>query len=255
MNKEKYLARFGYTGPLELNLETLAGLQLAHLLAVPFENLDIHGGPPLHLDPEGQYDKIVERRRGGICYELNGLFGWLLQALGFEVVFLSAQVHGADGKPGPAFDHMALQVTLDGSRYLVDVGFGDSYMQPLRIGSTDTHRQGKDVYHLQPEGENLLLMRATDSSEVAAPKPRPVFLLSLQPQPLAAFEAMCRFHQSSPASHFSRKIICSKAIPGGRISLSDHILITTEGSRRRTQRLATEADQARALIQYFGVVR
>ena len=126
MDVKAYLERIKYRGSLALNAETLRGLQAAHLLAVPFENLSIHAKQPIVLDDDALFTKIVERGRGGFCYELNGLFAALLRALGFKVEMLSAGVANAEGGFGPDFDHMALMVTLD-ERWLADVGFGDSF--------------------------------------------------------------------------------------------------------------------------------
>src|SRR5439155_2799294 len=107
-------------------------LHRAHLLAVPFENLSIHLGEPISLAPEDLFDKIVTRRRGGFCYELNGAFALLLEALGARVARLAARVYG-DGRPGPPFDHLALAVYLDGGPWLADVGFGRHTTYPLRF--------------------------------------------------------------------------------------------------------------------------
>src|SRR5262245_14904037 len=127
----EYLGRVGYDGPVDVTPETLRRLHLAHLLAVPFENLDIHLGRPIVLDVDRIFEKIVRRRRGGFCYELNGLFAWLLGELGFDVELLSAQVLDG-GRLGPEFDHMTLLVEHEG-RWLVDVGFGDSFLEPLAL--------------------------------------------------------------------------------------------------------------------------
>ena len=78
MDIDAYLARIGAARPREPDSHGLAELQVAYLLAVPFENLDIVAGRPISLDLEAIFDKIVRRRRGGFCYELNGLFAWLL---------------------------------------------------------------------------------------------------------------------------------------------------------------------------------
>ena len=106
LNVAAYLDRINYRGSLLSTAETLRQLQLAHLLSVPFENLSIHGNEPIVLDDEALFTKIVERRRGGFCYECNGLFAALLRALGFEVAMLSAKVANAAGVSGPDFDHM-----------------------------------------------------------------------------------------------------------------------------------------------------
>jgi N-hydroxyarylamine O-acetyltransferase len=127
-----YLKRINYSGPVIPAAETLRHLQLAHLLSVPFENLSIHSHQPIVLDDEALFDKIVSRRRGGFCYELNGLFAALLRALGFDTRMLSASVANAKAEWGPEFDHMTLLVTLE-QRWLADVGFGDSFIEPLPL--------------------------------------------------------------------------------------------------------------------------
>jgi N-hydroxyarylamine O-acetyltransferase len=139
-----YLERINYHGPLVPAAETLRGLQVAHLLTVPFENLSIHAGQPIVLEDDALFTKIVTNRRGGFCYEANGLFAALLQALGFDVTMLSAGVANANGKFGPDFDHMALMVQLE-ERWLVDVGFGDSFFEPLLLDEAGEQQQGNRV--------------------------------------------------------------------------------------------------------------
>src|SRR5436853_6959712 len=113
MNVAAYLQRINYNGPMKPTAETLRHLHRAHLLTVPFENLDIHLGREIVLDAERIVAKVVEQRRGGFCYELNGAFAGFLVALGFDVKMLAAGVGRADGSFGPLFDHMALLVQLD----------------------------------------------------------------------------------------------------------------------------------------------
>src|SRR4029079_18755156 len=120
------LRRINYSGSLLPSAATLRELQLAHVQSVPFENLSIHSNEPIVLEDEALFEKVVERRRGGFCYELNGLFAALLRALGFKVEMVSAGVATADGGFSPDFSHMTLLVELD-QRWLVDVAFGDSF--------------------------------------------------------------------------------------------------------------------------------
>src|SRR4051812_21511122 len=109
-----YLARIGYAGSLAPTIETLRALHRAHLHAVPFENLDIHLGRPIKLDRGAFFRKIVGERRGGFCYELNGLFADLLAFLDFDVSLLSARVAREAGGFGPEFDHLAVLVHAGG---------------------------------------------------------------------------------------------------------------------------------------------
>ena len=133
MDADRYLRRIA-SGPVSrADLTTLRHLQRAHLHAVPFENLDIRGGRMLALSEAALFDKIVARRRGGICYEQNTLFAALLRTLGFQVSLLAAEVGMADATFGPSFDHMALLVVSGEQRFLADVGFGDSFLEPLDL--------------------------------------------------------------------------------------------------------------------------
>ncbi|MGH9576814.1 MAG: arylamine N-acetyltransferase family protein, partial [Terriglobales bacterium] len=133
MDTSAYLARIGVSTPLSPDPQSLSKLHLAHLMTVPFENLDIHLGREIALDEKLFFDKVVRRRRGGFCYELNGLFAALLRQLGFRVTLLSAQVARAEGGFGPEYDHLTLLVEFPGHqpRRLADVGFGDSFREPL----------------------------------------------------------------------------------------------------------------------------
>src|SRR5215472_884750 len=133
-----YLDRIAVTRPPELDEAALGMLHRAHQMAVPFENLSIHLAEPISLDEDDLLGKIVIRRRGGFCYELNGAFALLLQALGGQVTRVAARVYG-DGQLSPPFDHLALVVRLaDGSGpWLADVGFGSHSTYPLRYDSRD----------------------------------------------------------------------------------------------------------------------
>ena len=249
MNIEAYLQRINYRGPLDPTSETLRLLQVAHLLAVPFENLSIHSGEAIVLDDAALFDKIVHRRRGGFCYELNGLFAALLRALGYEVAMLSAQVANSQGKFGPDFDHMALTVTLDG-RWLVDVGFGDSFLEPLRLDDRAEQVQGERVYRIDLDGAYHVLEQQTDAGDW-----KTLYRFSLKPYEYSDYSEMCHFHQTSPTSHFTRARICSRATPEGRITCSDMRFITTDaGGRRRERLLANQEEYALVLREQFGIL-
>src|SRR5688572_12691144 len=161
MDVDRYLRRIGYQGPRTPTLETLKALHRAHLLSVPFENLDIHFGTRIALDGEKLADKILTRSRGGFCYELNGLFGELLRSLGFRVDLLSARVADAEGSFGPEFDHLTLLVHLD-SPWLADVGFGDSFRLPMRLEHGFELTDESGTYRLAHDGEWTVLKKEGD---------------------------------------------------------------------------------------------
>jgi N-hydroxyarylamine O-acetyltransferase len=249
LNLKAYLERINYTGSLAPTAETLRKLQLAHLLAVPFENLSIHAGQPILLEDEALFTKIVERRRGGFCYEANGLFAALLRELGFDVVMLSAGVAHAGGEFGPDFDHMTLMVSLE-QRWLVDVGFGDSFLEPLLLDERGEQVQGSRAYRIVPDGAHLIMMQRDDGGEWKAQ-----YRFTLQPHEYADYAGMCRYHQTSPQSHFTRARICSRATEEGRITLSEMRLITTsKNSGRQERTLTSEEEYATILRQHFGIV-
>jgi N-hydroxyarylamine O-acetyltransferase len=247
-----YLERINYHGSLAPTAETLRALQVAHLLTVPFENLSIHAGQAIVLQDEALFTKIVTNRRGGFCYEANGLFAALLRALGFDVAMLSAEVANADGEFGPDFDHMALMVQLD-RRWLVDVGFGDSFLEPLLLDERDEQLQGSRAYQIVADGNYLVLMRRDEDKEWKAQ-----YRFTLTTHTLTDYAEMCRYHQTSPESHFTRGRICSRATEQGRITLSDMRFITTSdgaGQQVRQERtLTSEKEYADALRENFGVV-
>lgn len=248
MNIEAYLERINYKGPLTPTAETLRELQVAHLLAVPFENLSIHCGETIVLDDEALFTKIVEKRRGGFCYEMNGLFAALLRALGFDVSMLAAEVAAAR-EFGPEFDHMTLMVTLE-QRWLVDVGFGDSFMEPLLLDERGEQVQGSGVFQIVEAGDHLLLRRRTEDDAW-----KPLYRFTLQPHEYADYDEMCRYHQTSPESHFTKGRLCSLATRDGRVTLSDMRLITTSGAgQRQEQLLEAQEEYHRILREQFGIV-
>ncbi len=149
MQPETYLRRIHYSGSHEPTAEVLRDLHRAHMLSVPFENLDIPAQRPIILETDLLLHKVVNLHRGGFCYELNGAFAWLLRSIGFEVMMLSAGVARKDGTFSPEFDHMALEVR-DSRRdcWLVDVGFGDCFLEPLSFSCMADSQQLRWIYRL-----------------------------------------------------------------------------------------------------------
>jgi N-hydroxyarylamine O-acetyltransferase len=261
MNLEAYLKRINYSGAIEPTAETLRDLQVAHLRSVPFENLSIHAGEPIVLNDEALFSKIVERKRGGFCYEANGLFAALLRGLGFKVTMLSARVakgsqpialeDGPDAlralEFGLEFDHMCLLVELS-ERWLADVGFGDSFVEPLRLDSRADQVQGDNTFRIvEVDGYRILLQRKNEGPWGVE------YRFDLQPRTYADYEEMCRFHQTSPESHFTRSRICSRVTENGRVTLSDMKLITTLGQEREERLLTSQGEYEQVLKDQFGV--
>ena len=246
MDVDSYLHRINYSGPRDVSAETLRALHLAHLLAIPFENLDNHLGRRIVLDEAKVIRKIVEERRGGICYELNGAFCALLRALGFDVSMLSAGVARDEGGFDPPFDHMTLLVRLE-QRWLADVGFGDSFREPLLLDERGEQVQGTDLYQLVEDAEHLILHRRENDSW----KPR--YRFTLEPHQYAEFSDMCLYHQTSPESIFTQRRACSQATPEGRITVTDRRLIVTGGGGKQEREFANHEEWKAALREHFGI--
>ena len=245
-----YLQRIYYGGSLEPTLSTLQTLHAAHMLSVPFENLNIHLGRPILLDETALFEKIVVQRRGGFCYELNGLFAVLLRALGFDVTLLSAGVARESGGFGPEFDHLALLVQIPdhAEMSLADVGFGDSFLLPLSFEEGLEQSQNSGIYRIVRDNDKWLTQQRKEQGMWEN-----MYRFTLQPRELADFTDMCHFHQTSPESGFTRGRVCTLATPGGRITLGDTEFIITRG-QEKTERELNEEEYKQVLHEYFGIV-
>jgi len=249
MNGAEYLERLAAPRPPAADEAALRALHRAHLHAVPFENLDIHLGRRIRLGPEALFEKIVRERRGGFCYELNGLFGWLLEALGFSVTRLSARVYSSAGALGAEYDHLALRVDLPGDRpFLCDVGFGEGFLEPLPLRPGE-HAEGDHAYRLSAEGDDWLYEFRRARSE----RWERQYRFTLRPRRMEEFEAMCLWHQTSPESPFTRRRLCTLAVAGGRVTLSEGKLIETRGTDRKTTPVEGLEAEAAVLRDRFGV--
>lgn len=246
LDVQGYLLRIAYSGPLTPSPETLRTLHRAHLLSVPFENLDIGWKREIRLNQDSFLEKIIEQRRGGFCYELNGAFAALLQALGFRVTLLSARVPRADGSEGPEFDHLALRVDLEQS-WIADVGFGDSFIDPLQLQIGMEQQQYGRAYRIVEQGPGLRLEKKEAAWETE-------YVFSLKPRALQDFAEMCRYHQTSAESPFTRKRVCSRLTDEGRVTLSDNRLIcTTRNGVRQETVVASEEEWSAVLKDRFNV--
>ena len=249
MDKTAYLRRIGITEKeIEPTLPNLKILQRQHLLTVPFENLDIHWKRPILLDAGKFYEKVVGSRRGGFCYELNGLFYELLSAIGFRSRIISARVSG--GKDfGAEYDHLAILTETGGEEFLVDVGFGDFTAEPLRFvpGEEQSDRNG-----------TFLIRKYTDEYFEVAKKQaggawKSEYIFKDIKRDLSEFAGMCRFHQTSPESHFTRGKVCSIMTEQGRKTLTDRKFIETVGGEKRETEVSSEDEFNRILEREFNI--
>jgi N-hydroxyarylamine O-acetyltransferase len=243
-----YLQRIGYAGTTAPTTDTLRQIHRAHMLSVPFENLDIALGRPILLRQEAFVRKIVEERRGGFCYELNGAFAALLEALGFRVTMLSARVPRQDGGESPEFDHLTLRVDLE-EPWLADVGFGGFILEPLKLRIGLEQKQDSDVFRIVEQGSDFRVEKLQAEGEAVEQ-----YRFTLQPKALQEFAGMCQFHQTSPESPFTRKSVCSLATTQGRITVADRKFIENSNGIRQERALGSEEEWKQVLREKFGVV-
>ena len=246
MNTAAYLERIHLTRDVEPDVNTLYELQVAHLQSVPFENLDIGLKRVIQINELDIWNKLIVNKRGGFCYELNGLFAWLLKQIGFEVTCLNARVFNSKGDLGIDFDHLALLVGIphQSKRWLVDVGFGDSFNEPLHFEARGDQIQGLRAYRLEQSSAGYVVWQRNFDGTWERQ-----YFFDLQPHKFPEeYEAACRYHQTSPASSFTRGSIISKATVDGRISLeAGRLIVTTNG--QRTERPLQDKDEFHQLLK------
>ena len=161
---------------------------------------------------------------------------------------LSARVPREDGTESPEFDHMTLRVDLD-EPWLADVGFGDCFLEPLRLQTDEEQVQDGQKFRVREEKDSLHVERSGPNGSWKGE-----YTFSLVPRRLDEFAPMCHYHQTSPESPFTRKRICSKATPDGRITLADRKLIVTRRGNREEKVLESEEEWQAELQKYFGIV-
>lgn len=264
MEVDRYLSRIGYEGPSGgPSLELLRSVHTCHLLSVPFEDLTVHSGGQVKLDLPVLYDKVVNQRRGGFCFENNSLFYWLLTQLGFQVTVLSGQVKNSiTSCYGPPFDHLIIMVNLEGKRWLCDVGFGAAgFSAPLSLDTCGPQEQGHRVYRLRRIDDVHFLEWQKEENRGEDGDWTEIYKFTLEPRRLEDFAEMCQYHQSSPSSIFFCKSLCTVLRPGGRVSYIGRRLITTRfpseatgGGLETTARELEDEEIPAVLAENFGVV-
>lgn len=212
---DAYLDWIGFGGTPAVDLATLTTLQRLHMTAVPFENLFITQGIHVGTDADASFDKIVRRGRGGWCFELNGAFGALLEAIGFRVTLLGAAVL-LDG-PNAAIDHLTLEVMAD-QPYLVDVGFGDSFIRPLALNRSGPQDGGNGTYELLGSPQGTTLTRHVDGF------PKPEYRFKRVGLALTDFTTVSDSMQIDPHKHWRAKPFATRLLDGGpdRVTVTRH---------------------------------
>lgn len=243
VDADAYLERLGVDldAVVEPDWETLARVQAAHVQSVPFENLAIVGDPHpeavperegfaaegVVLDTEHLYEKIVERERGGYCYELNGLFHSLLTELGYDVDRVAARVVGSDGDDTPPANHHSNVVHLH-RPFVVDVGMGTPQMrQPTPLDGTEVTDDVGVTWRVT-ESERTDADYATEYREPHERDWRTRYVFDTTPRDLEYFSATNDHLQHSPQSPFTGTAVLSIASPDGyrKLDADTHTIVT-----------------------------
>jgi N-hydroxyarylamine O-acetyltransferase len=253
-----YLRRIGFTGRADASVETIDALIGQHQRTVPFENVDIvRLHRPIVLERERLVAKIVDERRGGFCYELNGAFSWLLEQLGVHVTFGYALWQLPDGGWTEPFEHIVLAATLPGERepQLVDVGFGADapiVAIPLRDGAekiVERHAvRGYRATRLADESNHWRIELLNLEGGWA-----PLYEVDLTPRALSEFNDRCQYLQTSPDSHFTQRLICSRATNDGRVTIGGGTFIRTVDGERSEREVTGLADELALLDEWFAI--
>lgn len=246
MNVNQYLQRINYTGLINPTIEVLKQLQYAHLMSVPFENLDIQNH--IKIDLNNLFNKIVTKKRGGFCYELNGLFYQLLKEIGFTVKMVSARVYSGNNVYSREFDHMALIVKINNDDYLVDVGFGEFALHPIKIRLKKDTIDPEGIFRIGTFNKEYKVVKKKKAKEGFIPE----YIFSEKERRIEEFNDMCNYHQTNKESHFMKKKICSLPVKNGRITLTGDTLKIAEKGEVKTRQL-NEQQIEEALWYYFGI--
>ena len=242
---QRYFARIGYGGTPRADLATLAELHRRHLLAITYENLDVQLGRPLGLDVGPIYEKLVLRRRGGWCYEMNGLFSWALEAIGFRVTRMAAGVGRATVGEAATGNHLALRVDLD-EPYLADVGFGDGLFEPAPLRAGAFSQRGL-AFRLEDLGDGW--WRIHNHPHCSAPG----FDFRAEPCEPEVLERQCERLQTSPDSPFRRVTVVQRHVEDGLAVLRGRVLRLLRAGRVHERVVEDRRDYERVLRDVFDL--
>lgn len=250
LDLDAYCTRIDYRGARTPTLDTLRALHQQHPAVIPFEAIDVLLDRGIDVSAHAVDAKLIAGGRGGYCYEQNGLFKRVLQALGFAVEGLAARVHRGpppDAPPKPR-THMALRVTIDDTPWLADVGFGGlSPTAPLRLDTTAPQPTRYETYRFRPYGDWLMLEAKLDDLWA------PLYELSREPQRDVDYIPFNWYTSTHPDSHFRQDLSVARTTPAVRHTLSNNrfIMRTPDGD---VEKRTLDVDEIEyVLVEVFGL--
>lgn len=243
---DAYRTRIGHTGPLDADLATLTALHRAHVLAIPFENLDVQLGTPPGQEPGAIFAKLVTARRGGWCYEQNGLFARALAALEFDVTRMSAGVMRAARGAATMGSHLCLKVRIGDADYLADVGFGSSQIEPLPL---DEH-----AWNSSPMAGRI--QRTADGLWQLAIEVGPTPLsydFADAPADEGQLTRLCAWQGCDPESVFVQNLVVQLRTRDGHLMLRGKVFTVTGPTGVRVRELGSGPELIALLRESFGL--
>lgn len=230
--KVAYLNRIGYfKKEIPLNEFSLNELHQKHVLNIPFEDIDIHTKEAILLNFQSIFDKVINRNRGGFCYELNYLFYKLLVEIGFKVKMVSTKIYDKNGILGPEFDHISLIVSLK-EDWLLDVGFGDLFMSPIKIKHQHITKDWFKFYKIDTLEKGKFLLLESKDGKAFIKK----YEFTTEERKIEDFKHQSQLKQNSEDSYFVKNLICTLPNPKGRITIFNNKLIETiDGTKKETE--------------------
>lgn len=242
-----YFQRIGYTGGYEVSLENLTLLIRRHLEAVPFENLDCWPScTPLSNDPEVLFEKVVTRRRGGICFELNGLLHELLSALGYPCYSVAVRLPRPE-RPA-AIVHQAEVVTLDGKQYYCDVGFGGPGPKgALALDADPVQTVDGEKFRVQRDGIYVNIQRYHEEAWIDTIRYADI------PCIREDFTGLLYFASSAPGSYFTAQRIVNLCLPDGSLALTGNRFTARRSGEVIQRELTSEAEAKAVLEKEYGI--
>ncbi len=246
---DEYFNRVQYQGPADISESTLKDLHCAHTLNIPFENLDVFYQRTIHLDIASLLAKLVTNRRGGYCFEMNGLFSFVLKSLGFEVTDLLARVFSGDPPTLTAKTHQLSVININGQKWMADVGFGnDGIVAPIRLEPGIDQSHFNRIYRLEKCPDQSFILQKKEAGNY-----RNLYLFTMEPCLPIDFLMSNHFTSTHPVSFFTQMKFCTTPTRQGRITLTDRQLTIVAGDETTQTEINDDALFAQMLSQYFSL--
>jgi N-hydroxyarylamine O-acetyltransferase len=247
MELSAYFDRVGYTGDPRPTLETLTALHVGHTFNIPFENLDVFAGKPVSLAPDALFDKLITRRRGGYCFEMNGLFALVLRELGFQPRQLLARTAFAGAYSAKL--HEVLTVETQDGTYLCDVGYGnDGIAAPLLLSPDSEQTQFKLAYRFTCDGTFGYVLHRREGAGFI-----PMYAFTDNEYVPEDFEVANHYTSTHPRSFFRLQRFATKPTPTGRITLTEQRLTIRDDGDVTERTISGEPELLELFRRYFGL--